>query len=576
MNLKKLFPVVFGLLLTTSAHAKVDIEFILDASGSMRAAMAGKTQMDVAKQSIKAALDQIPPDTYVALRVYAHRIEQTDKTASCQDTELVIPFGPLDKTAFSTRIDSVQPKGYTPIGFSLQEAAKDITTSATIREADRVLVLVSDGEETCGSDPVQVVKDLIAKGIKFKLNAVGFNVDAKAQAQLKAVAEAGGGQYYDAKDADALARSLKDITQKALVIEKTTSVYGTEVRGGDSYETAVAAPLGQESRLDHYQKKNQYDYFYVDLKPTQQLVVTLNTGAKGVQIKPDNTIAYTESPYMGVMIHDDMRNKVAGQEIIGGANKTLTVEDFATKATRRYVLLGSIYEDVNKDHTFKIEVKSFPDAGTQDDAGNTPETALSIQKQAYPVNYMTKGDDADMYKITTAPGENITVKIIPENPQSNLAASFMDDMRAEFAQGFAPNPGAGFRVSGAAKGSVTYVKIISRYGEENTKYSLEFEGSAPTAPAATTPEAQAPVPPPPPTGTVSAPTPAAPVAAAPEVVKAESKTESAALENQDWKQALKNKTLVRIGLGLLGGGLVLGIVIGFILKSLFGPKYIKP
>lgn len=581
-----------SLFFSVAAQAKVDLEFILDASGSMRAAMAGKTQMDVAKQSIKAALDQIPADTFVGLRVYAHRIEQTDKTASCQDSELLIPFGPLDKTTFSARVDSIQPKGYTPIGFSLQEAGKDITASATLREADRVLILVSDGEETCGADPIQVVKDLQSKGIKFKLNAVGFNVDAKAQAQLKALAAAGGGQYYDAKDADSLANSLKDVTQKALLVEKTNAVYGSEIRGGDSYEKAVQIPLAQELRLDHYQRKNQYDYFYVDLKPSQSVSATLTTTDRGVQIKADNTIAYTETPYAGIQIHDEMRNKVAGEEIIGGRNKTVTIENIANKTVRRYILLGSIYEDVNKDHTFKVEVKSFPDAGTQDDAGNTPETSLPILKQAYPVNYITKGDDADIYKITTVKGEMLNVKIIPENPQSNLAASFMDDLRAEIAQAAAPNPGAGFRISGVATGSVTYLKIISRYGEENTKYSIDFENAAPAAPLATTPPATAlPVAPPAPVNPTPPPqvSPEAPIApqvaqdatqainqALQAVTEVAGKVKEGNPQEIHWRDALKNKTLVRIASGLFGGGLFLGIIVGIVLKSVFGAKYIKP
>ncbi len=587
---------VVPLFLSGIAQAKVDIEFILDASGSMRAAMAGKTQMDVAKQSIKAALDQIPSDTFVALRVYAHRVEQTDKTASCQDSELLIPFGPLDKMTFGGRVDSIQPKGYTPIGFSLQKAGEDIIASATLREADRVLVLVSDGEETCGADPVQVVKDLQAKGIKFKLNAVGFNVDAKAQAQLKALAAAGGGQYYDAKDADSLANSLKDITQKALVVDKTTSIYGSEVRGGDSYEKAAPVPLNQELRLDHYQRKNQYDYFYVDLKASQSLAVTITTGDKGVQIKPDNTIAYNESPYTGVQIHDDMRNRIAGEEIIGARNKTTTVESVATKTARRYILIGSIYEDVNKDHTFKVEVKSFPDAGTQDDAGNTPETALTIQRQAYPVNYMTKGDDADMYKVTTIKGEMLTVKIIPENPQSNLAAAFMDDLRVEIAQAAAPNPGAGFRITGTATGTTTYLKVISRYGEENTKYSLEFEtaGLATSVPTASV----APVTPPgstPPATVTTAPVPTAPalvpqeaptvisdkpISPPSEIKNEEVKTEASVSAEKSsglqWKSVLKDKDSMKVAGGLFGGGVVLGVILGIVLKTIFGAKYIKP
>ena len=199
MNKHILSAVLFlGILFVSGlAQAKTDIEFVLDASGSMRAAMAGSTQMEVAKQTIKSTIAIIPPDTNVALRVYAHRVEQADKAGSCVDTELMIPFGPLNVAAFSAKVDSIQPKGYTPIAYSLQQVANDFGIE---REAEKVVILVSDGEETCGGDPVKAVQDLIAKGFKLKLHAVGFNVDAKTQAQLQAIAAAGGGRYYDARN----------------------------------------------------------------------------------------------------------------------------------------------------------------------------------------------------------------------------------------------------------------------------------------------------------------------------------------------------------------------------------------
>ncbi|MBI4411256.1 MAG: hypothetical protein HY541_02085, partial [Deltaproteobacteria bacterium] len=74
MNLKKIttsFLLLMMSFCSVAAWAKTDIEIILDASGSMRAAMGGSTQIDVAKKTIKATIGSIPPDTHVALRVYA-------------------------------------------------------------------------------------------------------------------------------------------------------------------------------------------------------------------------------------------------------------------------------------------------------------------------------------------------------------------------------------------------------------------------------------------------------------------------------------------------------------------------
>src|SRR5262249_1479862 len=200
----------------------------LDASGSMKEAMGTQNKIEAAKQSIKTALDTVSPDSFVALRVYAHRVEQANKAGSCVDSELMVPFGPLDKATIAAKLDSIQPKGYTPIAYSLQQAAGDFGTN---RESDHVIILASDGEETCGGDPVQAVKDLIAKGFKVKVNTIGINVDSKAQAQLQAVAAAGGGQYYDAKDAASLGSSLQKLTQEALLVQKTTATYGQVIKG---------------------------------------------------------------------------------------------------------------------------------------------------------------------------------------------------------------------------------------------------------------------------------------------------------------------------------------------------------
>lgn len=535
-----------------NVFAKTDIEFILDASGSMRAAMEGKTQIAVAKQSIKTAIESVTPDTQVALRVYAHRVEQDDKAKSCLDSELVIPLGPLNKADFSAKVDLIQPKGYTPIAYSLSQAPSDFGPAS---ESEKVIILVSDGEETCGGDPVQVVRDLLAKGFKVKVNTIGFNADAKAQVQLKLIAAAGGGQYYDAKDAATLASSLKDVTQKAVLVNKPTSVYGTEIQGGNAYESAVQLPVGQELRLNHHQRKSEYDYFYVDLKAGQSLSFTMTTGDKGITIQ-GATVQENDNPYAGFQIHDATRNKIGGEELIGVKNSTKAITVDVPVAGRYYILIGSIYDSVNKNVTFKGEVKGFYDAGSDSDAGSTPETALTIQKQSYPENYITAKDESDMFKLTTTSGERLAIKIIPENPKAMLMATLMDDLRAEIGKGQSPNEGAGFRVNATATGGVTtYLKVQRSMSDAPTKYSIQFE----TAMAETAPTTQ-------PTATVPPVTPAPPAVSQPAVAPTES-TEKVILheihETQVKWTAAKN---LKVLAGVFGIGLLLGLVLGFVLK----------
>ena len=55
--------------------------------------------------------------------------------------------------------------------------------------------MVSDGIETCGGDPVKAAKELNRSDIKAVVNIIGFDLDDEGQRQLKAVADAGGGEY---------------------------------------------------------------------------------------------------------------------------------------------------------------------------------------------------------------------------------------------------------------------------------------------------------------------------------------------------------------------------------------------
>lgn len=552
--------ILFGLS-AKPAFAKTDLEIVFDASGSMRAAMGGSTQMEVAKQTIKSTIATIPPDTNVALRVYAHRVEQSDKTGSCVDTELLIPFGPLNVAAFQAKVDSIQPKGYTPIAYSLQQVANDFGLD---REAEKVVILVSDGEETCGGDPVQAVKDLIAKGFKLKLHAVGFNVDPKTQAQLQAIAAAGGGQYYDARDGAGLGGALQKITQDALVVQKTAAIYGQEVKGGDSYETAVALTAGPEYRLNHHQRVNQFDYFYIDLKAGQQLTVTLNTVQKGVEIR-EQTATENANAYAGFQVHDATRTKLKSEEIIGSANATKAIQVYAPTAGRYYVLVGSTYADQHKDHPFKLEVKDLFDAGSGTDAPSAIDGAVAIEKgKAYKDNYfIVQRDETDFYKVNTSKGETITVQALPENLEGVIEITLFDEMRVQLAQSRSPNKGAGVRTTGTATGGTTYIQVQLHFlGDVDTKYSLSVEGGA-VVPVAV------PVEGPPPA--VAKPTPAAPAVTAPQAPSPTTSVSSSTASITEFKW-LSLRGVKGLGIAF-GSGLLAGLIGGFALR---GGKKAKP
>jgi hypothetical protein len=212
---------LFGCLLPAAAMAQScntadrSILLILDASGSMNARLPnGETRIAVAQRAIKGVAGFVPAQAPLSLRMYGAQSPASRK--NCQDTHLAVPFGPAaaSSATISAAVDGAKAQGYTPIAFSLEQAAGDFPADAK----ERVIVLVSDGKETCRGDPVVAAKALAGKGIT--VHTVGFVVDSAARGQLQAIARATGGTYFDAP----VGPELPDMLKSAFGVCKKTVV----------------------------------------------------------------------------------------------------------------------------------------------------------------------------------------------------------------------------------------------------------------------------------------------------------------------------------------------------------------
>ncbi len=175
--------------------------FVLDASGSMAQKLGKTTKMAAAKATFAELVSALPSDMRVGLEVYGHRGDK-----DCSAIELLVPPGPVDPQALTQKVQALSPRrGATPIADALRRAAEVLKDAP----GARTVVLISDGRETCGGDPVAAVKALRAGGIDVQVHVVGFAVGKKDRAQLEAIAAAGNGRYYDAKDAAGLQESFR-------------------------------------------------------------------------------------------------------------------------------------------------------------------------------------------------------------------------------------------------------------------------------------------------------------------------------------------------------------------------------
>lgn len=184
------------------------IELILDASGSMLQRIQGKRRISIAKDVLKkAVIEIIPPKTLVALRVFGHK-----KADSCR-TDLEMELQPLNVKKTTGIISKINAKNLakTPIADSLAKVASDLSKV----KGKKVVILVTDGKETCDGDPAKVITSLKEQGIDVRINIVGFAIDdEKLKEQFKEWARLGDGSYFNASDK----KSLNDAVKKALQI----------------------------------------------------------------------------------------------------------------------------------------------------------------------------------------------------------------------------------------------------------------------------------------------------------------------------------------------------------------------
>jgi len=218
-------------------EADTDLILILDASNSMWGQIDGVNKIVIAREAVGGLIDALPDETDVGLIAYGHRRE-----GDCEDIETLSPVAPLNKDSLKTTINSVKPRGKTPITASIN-AAIDL---ARERES-AAIVLISDGIETCGLDPCSAVRTAKQAGVPFVLHVVGFDIAGEDVSQLECAAQEGGGLYMSADSAAELSEALESAYEKPTIPDGRLVVGATaEGKLQDAVVTVSAAATDKQ------------------------------------------------------------------------------------------------------------------------------------------------------------------------------------------------------------------------------------------------------------------------------------------------------------------------------------------
>lgn len=154
-------------------------EILVDISGSM------KNKMSATKQAL---LNDILPDLDTSAQIGIKTLTTVNKQLSIQS---VLPLSKTDKETIKQAIQKINcSDGGTPIAASIKASVKALSEYVA---NDKVIILVTDGEETEKGDYVQEAKNATADGINCKIHVIGIDLKAGGVNQANEIAKITGG-----------------------------------------------------------------------------------------------------------------------------------------------------------------------------------------------------------------------------------------------------------------------------------------------------------------------------------------------------------------------------------------------
>jgi len=194
-------------------NQKTRILFLLDGSNSMNSDWNNELRHEVAKEILGNLVDSLQdiPNLELALRVYGHQSPKHQQ--DCKDTKLEVGFAKSNAEKIKSQLENIIPQGVTPLAYSLQQAANDFPD----KNARNIIIIITDGLESCSGDPCKISLSLQKKNIFLKPFVIGLGLDEDYTKDFECL-----GSYINATSKS----SLKQLLQKVMI----QALGNTEVR----------------------------------------------------------------------------------------------------------------------------------------------------------------------------------------------------------------------------------------------------------------------------------------------------------------------------------------------------------
>lgn len=193
-----------------------DAIVVFDGSASMGETgegSGGEARILRARDAMRRAMPEIAVSRRLGLVTYGPGNQQK----TCDNINLWFPPIPDAAPRIISTIDALQPDGNTPLTAAVHSAAQALEFT----ERPGVVVLVTDGRETCGGSPCALGSQLAAQGVDLTVHVIGFQLQPDSSGhpsfrpdnsiyKADCLAEKTGGQKVTTETVDELVAALRE------------------------------------------------------------------------------------------------------------------------------------------------------------------------------------------------------------------------------------------------------------------------------------------------------------------------------------------------------------------------------
>jgi Ca-activated chloride channel homolog len=187
-----------------------DAMIVFDASGSMSGNQVlgipnSRARIDEARAALARVLPNATKYRRVGLVSYG--------PGPWNQCNVKLDLKPMSNAAgpIMSTVNAIVPAGRTPLTSGIEAAAEALD----FRSKPGVIIVITDGEETCGRKPCDLAKELHAAGYKLTIHVIAFRYEAAdwgngmSVLDLMCVADQNSGLYVKANGEDELVEALE-------------------------------------------------------------------------------------------------------------------------------------------------------------------------------------------------------------------------------------------------------------------------------------------------------------------------------------------------------------------------------